>query len=62
MRSYREKQKLISEGKANCKTNSKSNVSSVDKNRKEKNRVEEEKNTKKKADDLIIGFNGVGGS
>ena len=55
MRSYREKQKLISEGKSNCKTNSKANVSSVDKNRKEK--IREEKEIKKKnPNDLIIGF------
>ena len=47
MRSYREKQKLISEGKSNCKTNSKANVSSVDKNRKEKEE-NREKEIKKK--------------
>jgi hypothetical protein len=42
MRSYREKQKQISEGKSNCKTNSKTNVSLVDKNRKEEKREEGE--------------------
>ena len=43
MREYREKQKLISSGNANCETNSKANVSSLDKNRLEedKNREEE---------------------
>ena len=58
MREYRAKQKLITEGKPNCKTNSKANVSSVDKNRKEEELEEKEKkiNKKKKADDLIIGF------
>ena len=57
MQSYREKQKQISEGKPDCKTNSKTNskanVSSVDKIRKEKDKNKE---IKKKADDLIIGF------
>ena len=41
MREYREKQKLISSGKANCKTNSKANVSLADKNREEEIRTEE---------------------
>lgn len=38
MREYREKQKIISSGKPNCKTNSKSNVSEEDKIRKEEMR------------------------
>ena len=41
MRAYREKQKLISSSKPNCKTNSKANVSSLDKNREEEIRKEE---------------------
>ena len=41
MREYREKQKLISSGNTNCKTNSKSNVSEADKIREEEIRVEE---------------------
>ena len=47
MREYREKQKLISAGKANCKTNSKSNVSLADKNREEEIREEENRGDKK---------------
>ena len=38
MREYREKQKLISSGNANCKPNSKSNVSEADKIREEETR------------------------
>jgi predicted phage replisome organizer len=41
MREYREKQKLISSGNANCKANSKANVSEADKIREEEIRVEE---------------------
>ena len=41
MREYREKQKLISSGKANCKANSKPNVSEADKIRKEEIREDE---------------------
>jgi predicted phage replisome organizer len=41
MREYREKQKLISSGNTNCKTNSKSNVSSADNIREEEIRVDE---------------------
>ena len=40
MREYREKQKLISSGKSNCKTNSKTNVSEADKIREEEIREE----------------------
>ena len=40
MREYREKQKLISSGKSNCKTNSKANVSEADKIREEEIRVD----------------------
>ena len=47
MREYREKQKLISAGKTNCKTNSKANVSSADKIREEENREEENRGEKK---------------
>ena len=46
MREYREKQKLISSGNANCKPNSKSNVSEADKNRKEEIREEENRGDK----------------
>ena len=42
MREYREKQKLISSGNSNCKTNSKTNVSSADKIREEE--IREDKN------------------
>ena len=41
MREYREKQKLISSGESNCKTNSKANVSSADKIREEEIRIDE---------------------
>ena len=41
MREYREKQKLISSGEANCKTNSKTNVSSADKIREDEIREDE---------------------
>ena len=46
MREYREKQKLISSGNANCKTNSKANVSEADKNREEirEEEIREEEN------------------
>lgn len=47
MREYREKQKLISSGNANCKANSKSNVSEADKNREEEIREEENREDKK---------------
>jgi uncharacterized phage protein (TIGR02220 family) len=46
MREYREKQKLISSGNSNCKTNSKSNVSEADKDielEEEKEREEDKK-------------------
>lgn len=56
MREYRAKQKLISEGKANCKTNSKANVSLVDKNRLEEEEKKEEKYKKKDAEGMIIGI------
>ena len=42
MREYREKQKLISSGNTNCKTNSKTNVSEADKRREEE--IREDKN------------------
>ena len=48
MREYREKQKLISSGKANCKTNSKANVSEADKIREEEIRTDEIRGDKKK--------------
>ena len=41
MREYREKQKLISSGETNCKTNSKTNVSSADTIREEEIREDE---------------------
>lgn len=44
MREYREKQKLISSGESNCKTNSKANVSEADKIREEEIRKDEIKN------------------
>lgn len=43
MREYREKQKLISSGKTNCKTNSKANVSLADKNREEEIREDKKR-------------------
>ena len=48
MREYREKQKLISSGESNCKTNSEPNVSEADKNREEEIRLEENRGDKKK--------------
>ena len=54
MREYREKQKLISSGNANCKTNSKANVSSADKNREEEIRLEENRVDKKKETTLDL--------
>ena len=48
MRKYREKQKLISSGKSNCKTNSKANVSEADKIREEEIRTDEIRGDKKK--------------
>ena len=47
MREYREKQKLISSGNANCKANSKANVSEADKNREEEIREEKKRGDKK---------------
>lgn len=41
MKGYREKQKALAGGKDNCKSNSKANVSSLDKNRLEEIREEE---------------------
>ena len=41
MREYREKQRLISSGKSNCKTNSKANVSEADEIREEEIRKDE---------------------
>ena len=49
MREYREKQKLLSAGKSNCKTNSKSNVSEADKIREEVDKIREDN---KKGTDL----------
>ena len=46
MREYREKQKLISSGNPNCKTNSKANVSLADKIREEEIREEESRGDK----------------
>lgn len=43
MRDYREKQKALSAGNTNCKTNSESNVSEAEKKREEKKREEGEK-------------------
>ena len=40
MREYREKQKLISSGKANCKTNSKANVSEAEEEREEEKEID----------------------
>ena len=48
MREYREKQKLISSGNANCKPNSKTNVSEADKIREEEIRKDENRGDKKK--------------
>lgn len=47
MREYREKQKLISSGNSNCKTNSKANVSEADKIREEEIRIDEIRGDKK---------------
>lgn len=47
MREYREKQKLISSGNTNCKTNSKANVSEADKRREEEIREDENRGDKK---------------
>ena len=47
MREYREKQKLISSGNTNCKTNSKANVSEADKIREEEIREDENRGDKK---------------
>ena len=47
MREYREKQKLISAGKSNCKTNSKANVSEADKIREEEIREDKNRGDKK---------------
>lgn len=46
MREYREKQKLISSGNANCKSNSKANVSEADKIREEEIREDESRGDK----------------
>ena len=46
MREYREKQKLLSSGNSNCKTNSKANVSEADKIREEEIRVDESRGDK----------------
>lgn len=46
MREYREKQKLISSGNANCKPNSKANVSEADKIRLEEIRVDKSRGDK----------------
>ena len=47
MREYREKQKLISSGESNCKTNSKANVSEADKIREEEIREDKKRGDKK---------------
>ena len=54
MREYREKQKLISSGNANCKTNSKANVSEADKNREEEIREEESRGDKNGGKDINV--------
>ena len=52
MREYREKQKLISSGNANCKPNSKANVSDADKIREEE--IREDKSRVDKDIDALI--------
>ena len=55
MREYREKQKLISSGNTNCKTNSKSNVSSADKIREEEIREDKMREDKEDGPDINVG-------
>ena len=55
MREYREKQKLISSGNANCKPNSKANVSEADKIRVEEIREDESREDKEDVTDINVG-------
>ena len=55
MREYREKQKLISSGKSNCKVNSKSNVSDADKIREEEIREDKSRGDIENATDINVG-------
>jgi predicted phage replisome organizer len=55
MREYREKQKLISSGNANCKPNSKSNVSEADKIRLEEIRKDESREDIEDVTDINVG-------
>ena len=55
MREYREKQKQISSGKPNCKTNSKANVSEADKIREDKIREDEIRVDIEDATDINVG-------
>ena len=55
MREYREKQKLISSGNANCKPNSKANVSEADKIRVEEIREDESRGDKEDVTDINVG-------
>ena len=50
MQEYREKQKALLEGNANCKTNSKSNVSEAEEKREEESRKEKKRGEKKDTD------------
>ena len=55
MREYREKQKLISSGNANCKTNSKANVSSAEEIREEEIREDKSRGDKEcTAEDINV--------
>jgi predicted phage replisome organizer len=55
MREYREKQKLISSGKSNCKTNSKANVSEADKIREEEIREDKSRGDIEGVTDINVG-------
>ena len=54
MREYREKQKLISSGNANCKPNSKANVSEADKIREEEIRKDKIREDIEDAEDINV--------
>ena len=55
MREYREKQKLISSGESNCKTNSKANVSEADKIREEEIREDKSRGDIEDVTDTNVG-------
>lgn len=54
MREYREKQKLISSGKSNCKPNSKANVSEADKIREEEIREDKSRGDIESDEDINV--------